>query len=253
VSDLIPATEPAELADIRAWWDNGGPEDESSFYRFTPIAGSPRDQVVPDGISNPYWEIIRQMPSVDDDLPWRNEGLTPHGYSRGLVESCSREKLVGKYAWAIPSPGDITWMTRVLDGRGLVEVGAGSGYWAWQAQQAGIDTIAYEPVHPDDNKYVDGHEWATVLRDGHEAAAHHPDRALLLCWPSYSEPWAAHTLATYNGDMLIYVGESEGGCCADDAFFELLDAEWEEAGRSPHHVTWWAIHCGMTAYRRIPR
>lgn len=41
--------------------------------------------------------------------------------------------------------------------------------------------VAYEPVRPDDNKYVDGREWTTVLRDGHEAAGRHPDRALLLC------------------------------------------------------------------------
>lgn len=248
MSDLIPGTEPAELADIRAWWANGGPEADS-FLRFTPIAGGPRDQAVPEGVDNPYWEIVRQLPCTDSG--W--EGLTPYSYSRGLIDTCSRETLVRRYAWAIPSPGDIAWMAGVLDGRGLVEVGAGAGYWAWQARQAGIDTVAYEPHHPDDNKYVDGHEWTTVLRDGNDAAKHHPDRALLLCWPSYSDPWAAHTLATYTGDLLIYVGESDGGCCADDAFFEMLDAEWEEVGRSPHHVTWWAIHCGMRAYRRIPR
>lgn len=248
MSDLVNTAEAEDLAllaCVREWWANGG-QAESHYERLTPIAGSPSDQAVPDEVSNPYWQIIRELPSTDSG--W--EGLTPYGYSPGLIETCSREKLVGRYAWAIPSPGDIAWMAKVLNGRGLVEVGAGSGYWAWQAQQAGIDTVAYEPYEPADNKYVDGREWTTILRDGNDAARHHPDRALLLCWPSYSDPWAAHTLATYNGDMLFYVGEGPGGCCGDDGFFELLDAEWDEVGRSPHHVTWWAIHCGMTAYTR---
>jgi hypothetical protein len=52
------------------------------------------------------------------------------------------------------------------------------------------------------------------------------------------------------GDTLVYVGERDGGCCADEDFFEDLNARWEPLGASPHHVTWWGIHCEMTAYRR---
>ena len=93
-------------------------------------------------------------------------------------------------------------------------------------------------------------EWTTLLRDDHAAPKHHPDRALFLCWPSYAEPWAAQALACYTGDMLIYAGEGEGGCTADDEFFRLLDAEWEEIGDSPAHISYWGIHCYLTAYRR---
>jgi len=45
-------------------------------------------------------------------------------------------------------------------------------------------------------------------------------------------------------------GEPEGGCCADDAFFGMLDAEWDEVGDCPHHVTFGGIHCYLTEYRR---
>lgn len=105
-------------------------------------------------------------------------------------------------------------------------------------RQGGIDVVAYEPLELADNKYA-LREWTALLRDGHHAPKRHPDRALFLCWPSYDDPWAAHALACYEGDLLIYCGEPEGGCCADDDFFQLVDAEWDEAGSSPAHVSWW--------------
>lgn len=113
MSDLIPETGPAELAAVRAWWASGGPAAYSSD-RFTTIAGGARDQVTPSGISNPYWDIIREMPCEASYMEW--EGLTPYGYAPGLIETCNREKLVGRYVWSIPSPGDLTWMTGILDG-----------------------------------------------------------------------------------------------------------------------------------------
>jgi hypothetical protein len=79
---------------------------------------------------------------------------------------------------------------------------------------------------------------------------HHPDRALFLCWPSFDDPWAAQALACYAGDLLIYAGEGEGGCTADDEFFKLLEAEWDELEYSPRHVTYRGIHDYLTAYRR---
>jgi hypothetical protein len=89
------------------------------------------------------------------------------------------------------------------------------------------------------------------MRGDHGEVAHHPDRAMLLCWPSYDEPWAAWSLAAYKGDQLFYIGEGPGGCCADDEFFSLLDAEWEEAGDCPAHVSYAGIHCYLTEYRRM--
>lgn len=230
-----------------AYWGSGSNEPREWLdYRFIQIAGGKHDQDIPAGINNPYWDVIRRMPCVQ--APWQ-PAPTPFQYERNL--GISRAELVRTYSWAIPTPGDIAWIGGLLDGRGMVEVGAGSGYWAWQLAQAGADVVAYEPNSPDDNKYVGVDEPYHPLLWGDETAtAAHPDRALLMCWPSYAEPWAAKALSAYEGDLLFYVGEGEGGCCADDDFFALLDGEWTEIGSSPHHITWWAIRCRITAYRR---
>jgi hypothetical protein len=238
-AEEIMVTVSAELAEIHQWWARR--THREPVHR---IAGSAHDQITPAGIDNPYWEFVRQLPSVLD----AREGSRPDGFARELP--VGHHLLTKRYAWAIPSPGDLVWLARVLGHRGLVEIGAGSGYWAWQARQAGIDVIAYEPTDSSVNGYTDGTEYSTVLRDGHAAVPRHPDRALLLCWPSRGAPWATTALGAYTGDLLIYIGQPRGGQCADDGFFQLLDRTWTPIDSSTHHVSWRHTPSAMTAYHR---
>lgn len=216
------------------------------------IAGSPCDQLS-EGIQNPYWEIVRNLPVSGISLTYEGRYepdvfyYSPGSPERYVLE---RGRLCKVFSWAIPSPGDLLWIRDRLCGRRLVETGAGLGYWAWQLAQAGVEVTAYDAVQPADNKYTEGEEWWPVLPGDHDAVKEHHDRSLLLCWPSYDEPWAAWSLASYQGDQLFYLGEGWGGCCANDAFFELLDAEWDEAGYCPYHVTYNAIHCTLREFRR---
>jgi hypothetical protein len=249
--ELIVASE--ALARLAEFWADPQP---ARFSGRMPrrIAGGDWDQSTPEGTQNPYWEIVRQLPLDDIGTSWGRQRPEPttHWFDVGdkMRLLTDRFALCATYSWAIPSPGAIAWITQRLSGRGIVEPGAGAGYWAWQLAQAGADVIAYEPSDPADNKFVSGPEWFPVLRDDHGAPAKHPDRSLLLCWPNYAEPWAEWSLATYKGDQLFYIGEGEGGCCADDGFFSLLEAEWEEVATCPSHVSFWAIHCYLTEYRR---
>jgi hypothetical protein len=243
----VRATELGDYADALAGYRDRAPRR---------IAGSEWDQQVPEGTQNPYWEIIRQLPLDPIPLPWhyRPEPMLHwlHGPRDEYKMFADRFDMCGTYSWSICTPGDIAWLKDVLAGRGVVEPGAGTGYWAWQMEQSGISVAAYEPNQPEPGNHFARREWTTVLRDDYLAAKHHPDRALFLCWPSYADPWAAQALACYSGDLLIYAGEGEGGCTADDEFFRLLEAEWDEIGYSPKHVSYWGIHCHLTAYRRLP-
>lgn len=132
------------------------------------------------------------------------------------------------------------------------EPGAGGGYWAWQLAQAGVGVAAYEPASPAENNFVVGEPWIPVQRGDHTVTADHPARSLLLCWPSYDESWGTEALRAYKGTQLFYAGEGPGGCTADDEFFDLLAAGWDEVGDCPHHVTYSGIHCYLTEYRRKP-
>jgi hypothetical protein len=247
------------LADLNAWWAQVQDSPPLGFSGDPPrrIAGGEFDQAVADGTVNPYWEIIRQLPVDDMPMPWRHRpepSLHWAGSTGGRREFkffADRFDMCSSYSWGICTPGDIAWMTSVLGGQGVVECGAGTGYWAWQLRQAGVDVAAYDPNEAGVTNGFARREWTTVLRDGHEASKHHSDRALFLCWPSYAQPWAAQSLACYTGDLLIFCGEGEGGCTADDDFFRQLETEWEEIGLCPAHLSYWGIHDELTAYRRI--
>lgn len=245
------------LADLAAFW-----ADEPlplSFSGNPPrkIAGTVHDQPVPLGTQNPYWEIVRQLPLNDMPVLWQT-GPEPTLYWLAERSSLRRTRyfsdrfdVCATYSWAVCTPGDIDWMKDILDGRGVVECGAGTGYWAWQLRQAGVDVIAYDPLEAGTDNGFARREWSVILRDDHSASKHHPDRALFLCWPSYGEPWAAQSLACYEGDLLFFCGEDEGGCTADDNFFRLLEAGWEEIASCPSHISYWGIHDELRAYRRI--
>lgn len=226
------------------------------------IAGGEWDQQIPEGTRNPYWEIIRQLPLDNMPPPWhqRPEPML-HWFGGGYLGGgdwvdgetkffADRFDMCGTYSWSICSPGDITWLKEILAGRGVVEAGAGGGYWAWQMEQAGISIAAYEPNEPGPGNGYARRTWTTILPGDHSVPGRHPDRALFLCWPSYADGWAAQALACYTGDLLIYAGEGEGGCTADDSFFQLLDAGWEEISDSPAHISYWGIRDYLTAYRR---
>lgn len=258
----MPAAElnvPAEeiVAELRGAWaqPGAGLRRYGSGPPMRPIGGSPEDQRVPDGVSNPYWQIVRWMPADCDGgrlNPTFLYGVFGAAASVRLdALGAPRRHLATRYAWSIISPGDVAWMVETLDGRGVVEVGAGTGYWAWQLEQAGVDVAAYDPHPPaEGNVYCKAGPYTTVLPDGASAAGRHPERALLMVWPPYGGGHARHALSVYGGDLLLYAGEGWGGATADDGFYELLDAEWAQVSVAPRHVTWWGIRCELAAYRR---
>ena len=145
----------------------------------------------------------------------------------------AREALVYKYAWAIPDDEAL----RLIAALGpIVEVGAGTGYWAALIADRGADILAYD-IDPFDSKWC-GNRFFDVKQAGVEVAADHPDRTLFLCWPPYDKPMAADALRAYRGDRLVFVGEGVSGCTADDSFFDMLADAWTL--ERTHNIPQWS-------------
>lgn len=161
----------------------------------------------------------------------------------------ARRRACNRWSWAVPSPEAVT----LLAGLGpIVEVGAGTGYWARLISDAGGDIIAYDRTPPIEHPAVDparlrswcrddewpegvnrfhphARQWFDVCEDdGVAAAAAHPDRTLFLCWPPYDRPFGADALRAYHaagGRRVIYVGEGSDGCTGDADLHALLGFE----------------------------
>lgn len=172
------------------------------------------------------------------------------------------------YAFAVPTPEAIAAIMAAAPR--LVELGAGTGYWAKLLADAGADILAFDvvpagtanayaardwdaPAPATPNASLPAHEgqrigrWFSVaVGDAASLAAHH-DRALLLVWPPM-DAMAVEALTVWRGDVLVYVGEW-GGCNADDAFFERLEAEFDEVA-SLGLPQWEGLHDELWVFRR---
>lgn len=165
-------------------------------------------------LSNPYLEFYRAMPAAcqrDPSLPVSAaELLAPQWLQL-------KAAIAGHFAWAVPTEQAV--LTILKYARKVVEIGAGSGYWAWMMRQAGIEVVAFD-THPAP------FTWSEVAYGDERAALLYPDRALFLCWPPWNSDTACNALTFHRGDYLIYVGEWMGGC-ANPRFFALLTARYD--------------------------
>ena len=163
---------------------------------------------------NPYLEEVAGGVTV---------GANRISWSQKVINVLERrEALVREYAWAVPTREAVE---TIVEYDPIVEIGAGTGYWAWCIDQLG-GVVAATDIEPPESTYrrvaaYDGRRRVNaMIPDEHDAA-------LLMVWPPYTDPMAADALNAYPGETVIYVGEGRGGCTADDRFHRLLHEDWQ--------------------------
>lgn len=163
---------------------------------------------------NPYLDFFRALPPSfrrDPSLPISTaELLSPDWLA--LKGAIARH-----FAWAVPNEEAIVCVCRYTSE--VIEIGAGSGYWAWLMHQAGVDVAAFDVQPP-------SFTWIEVRKGGEREVLNHGRKTLFLCWPPWATGMAADTLALYRSEYVIYVGEWMLGN-ADARFFGLLTAEFD--------------------------
>ena len=198
---------------------------------------------------NPFWDYI-------EPLIHSEKGVD-------LYQAECDKRFCAKYAFAIADPASIAFVAEHLHPR-AIEIGAGSGYWAWQLSQCGIDIVAYD-IAPVDQMWEKSYfspvdketrtrlglltqSWYPVRQGGPEMVKKHPDRTLFLCWPVRNTSMASQCLQYYQGQHLVYIGEYRTGTNGDDLFFDTLEQAWQEIAR--HEILQWSgAHDAIIVYR----
>ena len=131
-----------------------------------------------------------------------------------------RQSLVRRYAYGVPND-DVLDAIATASPAGVVELGAGTGYWARLLHNRGVDVVAYDRWPPGSgaNRFVDDDVmWFPVRAGDERAVTAHSERTLLLVWPTWNETWPADAAAAFHaagGTTLVFVGEGPGGSTGD--------------------------------------
>ena len=154
-------------------------------------------------------------------------------------------------SWAVPSLEALEAIKAFFWAKKqIVEIGAGLGLWSYLLQRLmGVDII---PVDLD----IESEGFVQYsMADQPPFTEIHPldsigePDALLFCWPSYDEPWAAWYLQKHMPGAVAYIGEGCGGCTADETFHEILYEEYVEVGMVSI-PTWGSVHDRLTLWRK---
>lgn len=138
-----------------------------------------------------------------------------------------RAQALARYAFAVPTPEALDALARWAS-TGVVELGAGTGYWSRCVAARGVSTVAYDVApapSPANEWFADVEPWFPVLHGDESAVVAHVDRCLLLVWPTRNEVWPAEALRLFHaagGQRVIFVGEGPGGRTGDAVFHRLI-------------------------------
>ena len=132
-----------------------------------------------------------------------------------------RQKFVEEYSWGVPSEDVIQYCAEFDN---LIEVGAGSGYWAKCINDADGNVQATDIDPPKDTytnvQQVAAYKLQNKIRDS----------PVLMVWPPYGESMA-EIVARAEPSHILYVGEQRGGCTANDGFFYIIEEKYGLVGR----------------------
>lgn len=132
-----------------------------------------------------------------------------------------------RFGFAVPDDRALDLIARHSPG-GVVEIGAGTGYWARLLADRGVDVVAYDiapPPAPDNSWFAGQQPWHPVIAADERIVTRHADRTLLLVWPTRDEDWAADAALLHlegGGRRLVYVGEPPGGRSGDARLHAVL-------------------------------
>jgi hypothetical protein len=119
----------------------------------------------------------------------------------------ARLALAQRYSYVVPDTQSLT----VLSALGpLVELGAGTGYWASRLIARGVDVVAFDQAPPDretPNRYhAPTQVWTEVRRGDQTLLADYSDRTLFLCWPPLFSS-LGNCLSYYSGKTVACIGD----------------------------------------------
>lgn len=163
-----------------------------------------------------------------------------------MSEFRTRENCITSYGFAIPTERALREIA-AISSNGIIEIGAGTGYWAKLLRIMGVDVLACDDSSGvysftiGSQSRVDRVDYRKILK---KDEAHR--RTLLVVWPDGDN---LQIFDRYRGDTVVYVGELGEGCTG---YTEKIEETWEMVKHVKIPV-WSGIHDSMGIFKRKGR
>src|SRR5919109_4354077 len=173
----------------------------------------------------------------------------PARYGAGVSQPTATRGWRACFGFVLPTEPALR-ATAEASPAGVVEIGAGTGYWARLLHDRGVDVVAFDiapPPSPDNPWFAGVTPWYPVRHGDESAVDRFPERTLLLVWPTRAEDWGAAAVerfATAGGERLAFVGEAHGGRTGDERFHALL-GELDRCWSCAYGIPTSACVCGV--------
>jgi len=108
-----------------------------------------------------------------------------------------RRKLTQKYSWAVPNEKALQAITNYTP---LIEIGAGTGFWAMLLKNLGVKIITYDLYPFKKNLYHNQIQWFPIKKGTPLVLKNYFERNLFLCWPPYNDKMALECFIDANNE-----------------------------------------------------
>lgn len=115
-------------------------------------------------------------------------------------------------------------LAKFLEAKKVIDVGCGTGYLTFHLKSMGVDIVGVDNYS---SSYTHGIMGSVKHTNPIECDARDIDYSkydvVILSWPDYESSLAYEVISKLHpGQIIIYQGESCGGCTGDDAFHDLI-------------------------------
>lgn len=159
-------------------------------------------------MENPYLDELNEK----FDYCETSVGSTS-GFDRHTNEEYTIWDMRLKYSFAIPNEEAIEEIVKYSP---LIEIGAGSGYWAYLINKKGGDIITFDNKRREYDKY-----WYNVNYGNTNKVKEYPERTLFLCWPENEDSMGFDSIKNSISETVILIGE-KNGCTGSKGMDSLL-------------------------------
>jgi len=199
-----------------------------------------------DQIYGAYISKMRQLPAVSYSM-----------FSSDAASSFSssvRYMFIEHFSYAIPHSSTLFALSLRLKGyKNILEVGAGSGLWTYLLSGLHDVPIRATDILDASYSYDRRYKYLPIEKlDSVASIEKYDPEVLMMVWAPLGTSMAYESLKAFKGNLLVWIGESNGGCTGNADFFTELEENWKMID-DIDMTSWRGIHDGCSIWhRKVP-